>query len=366
MIQKNRRIIHVDMDAFYVAVEVLDNPSLKELPVIVGGHPDSRGVVCSASYEARKFGIRSAMACSIARRQCPSAIFIFPRFKRYREISRRIHDIFGQYTDQIEALALDEAWLDVTENLFNIPSATIIAQKVKQQIKTDLKLICSVGVSFNKFLAKIASDEKKPDGLFVITPDQAFDFLQQMEVRKIPGVGKVTQQKLAELGIVYGYQLYEKPESVLIEKFGKMGSYLYQRVRGIDHGPVVTFRDTKSISNETTFNNDLFYGRPLLVELKKLIDNVSKRVQRQKLAGKTLILKIKFFDFHQITRSITRRTPFTDDEIIFHVAKEKLKLVCQTEFPNKKIRLLGIGLSNFDSNISQNKKGIQLDLFPMI
>lgn len=205
-----RKIIHVDMDAFYAAVEVLDNPSLKGRPVIVGGNPASRSVVCSASYEARKFGIRSAMACSLAKRLCPGAVFIRPNFTRYREISRRIHEIFKRYTVHIETLALDEAWLDVTVNLQDIPSATQIAQMIKNKIRDELRLTCSAGVSYNKFLSKIASDEKKPDGLFVITPDDAPDFLKSMEVGKVSGVGKVTQKKLEALGIKYGNQLQEK------------------------------------------------------------------------------------------------------------------------------------------------------------
>lgn len=365
MQERTRKILHVDMDAFYASVEILDHPELQGLPVVVGGSPKSRGVVCAASYEARTFGVHSAMACSRAYRLCPQAIFVKPRFPRYREISRQIHDIFQQYTDQIEALALDEAWLDVTENFVGITSGTILARRIKTQIKKELGLTCSVGVSFNKFLAKIASDEDKPDGLFVITPADAHEFLMHMAVRKIPGVGKVMQKHLAKLGIRYGHELYDQSEAYLAEHFGKMGHYLYRRIRGHDDRPVVTHRDPKSISNETTFSEDLLFGDTLVEALEKLSEHVAQRLRKHTLQGKTLTLKVKFFDFQQITRATTRDQVFGDGEAIFGFAREKLRHVCEVEFPGKRIRLIGVGISNFDTEM-HSRRGVQLDLFPLV
>ncbi|MBU3915164.1 DNA polymerase IV, partial [bacterium] len=229
--KRTRKIIHFDMDAFYASVEILDNPALRGLPVVVGGSPQSRSVVSAASYKAREFGIRSAMPCSKAERLCPNAVFVRPRFERYQEISERIHEIFKKYTDIIEPLSLDEAWLDVTENLIDCPSATWIAQKIKKDIREQTGLTGSAGVSYNKFLAKIASDEKKPDGLFVITPENSADFLKDFHVRKIPGVGKVTAARMELFGIEKGYQLLEKTEDYLTQHFGKLGKYLYDIIR---------------------------------------------------------------------------------------------------------------------------------------
>ncbi len=346
------------MDAFYAAVEVLDNPSLKGHPIVVGGNPESRSVVCSASYEARKFGIRSAMACSQAKRLCPDTVFVKPNFTRYKEISHKIHEIFRQYTDNIETLALDEGWLDVTENHQNIPSATQIAQKIKDQIKSELKLTCSAGVSYNKFLSKIASNEKKPDGLFVITPDAAPGFLKAMEVKKVSGVGKVTEKKLEALGIKYGSQLQAKDEDFLVKHFGKMGRHLFQIIRGHDPRPVSSQSERKSMSLENTFQSDLLYGRQLLRELESLVLELRKRLEKQSLQGKTLTLKIKFRDFQQITRSISRNEPFTTPEDIFEYCRQTLGRICNFEFKGKGIRLLGVGVSNFVTN---NPEYVQLD-----
>jgi DNA polymerase IV len=358
-----RKIIHIDMDAFYPSIEVLDNPALKGLPLIVGGDPQSRAVVASASYEARKFGVHSAMACSRAQRLCPQAIFMPLRRNRYKEISVQIHAIFAQYTDLIEPISLDEAWLDVTTNFPQIPSATWIAQKIKQQIKTELHLTCSAGVSFNKFLAKIASDEQKPDGLFVITPELAPQFLHKLAVRKIPGVGKVTQGKLKAFEIEFGAQLLEKSEAFLVEHFGKFGSYLYHIIRGNDDRPVVADYESKSISTETTFATDLRYGPPLLSELQALCDDLSQRLAKKSITGKTLTLKVKFYDFQQITRQMTRQQDFTTAADIFAGAQEKLSHVCAVEFPQKPIRLLGIGVSNLTTEPQQPNKPRQLSLF---
>ncbi len=364
MMMDERKIIHIDMDAFYPSVEILDNPELKGLPIIVGGKPNSRGVVASASYEARKFGVHSAMACSAAYRLCPQAIFLPSRMSRYRDISIQIHAVFREYTDLIEPISLDEAWLDVTENFQQIPSATWVAQKIKQQIKTEVRLTCSAGVSFNKFLAKIASDEQKPDGLFVITPQTASQFLKNLEVRKIPGVGKVTQVKLKKLGIEYGYQLQEKSEPFLVRHFGKMGTYLFHIIRGRDSRPVVAHRERKSISVENTFAADLLYGRELLEELQDLCRNLLKRMQKKTLiTGRTLTLKVKFHDFKQITRCISQNHDYQTSDEIFECTTEKLRHVCQSEFPRKPIRLLGVGISSFSKEGLQDHDQTQLDLF---
>jgi DNA polymerase-4 len=360
-----RKIIHIDMDAFYPSVEILDNPELQGLPIVVGGSPQSRGVVASASYEARKFGVRSAMACAIAYKLCPQAIFLPSRMSRYREVSQHIHAIFEQYTDLIEPLSLDEAWLDVTENFPQIPSATWVAQDIKKQICTELHLTCSAGVSYNKFLAKIASDEQKPDGLFVITPQTAQQFLLRMEVRKIPGVGKVTQGKLQQLGIEYGAQLHEKSELFLVEHFGKMGIYLYRIIRGDDPRPVVSHRERKSVSVETTFDEDLRYGATLLEELRSLTQDLIKRMHRKTpISGKTLTLKVKFYDFQQITRSVTQHDDYQTFDEIFAGAQEKLQQVCDAD--HRPIRLLGVGISNLSGDDAQNSHGIQLDFFHLL
>ncbi len=364
---EQRKIIHIDMDAFYPSVEILDNPKLEGLPVIVGGNPDSRGVVASANYEARKFGVRSAMACALAYKLCPQAIFLPARKNRYREISQQIHAIFAQYTDLIEPLSLDEAWLDVTENFQHIPSATWIAQAIKQQIKTDIHLTCSAGVSFNKFLAKIASDEQKPDGLFVIIPETAPEFLLAMEVRKIPGVGKVTQGKLKALGIEFGYQLHAQSEMFLVEHFGKVGAYLHHIIRGHDPRPVMPHRERKSISVENTFREDLFYGKALLEELQILANDLTRRMHKTSfITGKTVTLKVKFYDFQQITRSVTQARYYQSGEEILACSGERLRNVCEIEFPNKSIRLLGLGVSNLSQEETPETDPLQLDFFDLL
>ncbi|RMH73763.1 MAG: DNA polymerase IV [Gemmatimonadetes bacterium] len=347
-----RKIIHIDMDAFYPSVEILDHPELTGKPVIVGGRPEHRGVVASANYEARKFGVHSAMPAATAKRLCPHAIFIPPRMNRYREVSQQIRAIFEQYTPLIEPLSIDEAYLDVTHNYQEIPSATRIAQRIKTQVREETGLTCSAGVSFNKFLAKVASDERKPNGLSVITPEDAPAFLETLPVRKIPGVGNVMQAKLKELGIEIGYQLREKSEAFLVQHFGKVGSHLYQIIRGNDHRPVVTHRERKSISVENTFPVDLSYGDKLLAELQQLSQTLYRRMNRRELSGRTVTLKVKFHDFQQITRATTEKHNFVSAEGIFHAARRKLHYVCQVEFPGKKIRLLGIGISKFHHDTS--------------
>ena len=358
-----RKIIHLDMDAFYASVEIKDQPHLAGKPVVVGGSPQSRAVVSAASYKAREFGIRSAMPCSRAQRLCPDAIFLPPRFERYKEISRSIHEIFRKYTDAIEPLSLDEAWLDVTTNHLDIPSATWIAKYIKRDIKDQLDLTASAGVSYNKFLAKIASDEKKPDGIFVITPENASDFLRTISVRKIPGVGKVTAERLKTFGIEQGYQVLEKSEIYLRQKFGKLGGYLYHIIRGIDERPVQSSRERKSVGIETTFAIDLYYGEKLTAELDRLLDGLSKRLDKVKKRGRTVHLKVKFEDFRQITRSATILPTDKIEESVRKLAHDKLAELCRNEFPHKKIRLLGVSLSNFDNPEPAETENEQLDIF---
>lgn len=352
------------MDAFYASVAILDAPKLRGKPLVIGGNPESRGVVSSASYEARKFGIRSAMPCKTAQQLCPEAIFHKPNFPRYKEVSQQIHEVFRQYTELVETLALDEAWLDVTENTLNEPSAMRVGQQIKAQIRNEVGLTCSAGVSFNKFLAKIASDEKKPDGLFVIPPEAVQAFLLQMDVRKIPGVGKVTAKHLAEHGIQLGYQLHKQSEAFLAQHFGKFGLTLYERIRGIDLRPVMPHRETKSISVETTFLEDLTYGSPLCQELAALIEDLWKKYRKQTIDGKTLTLKIKFGDFSQITRSVSEPSPISSIEQMQKICEDKLKTVCQIEFPAKPIRLLGVGISNFQNDSSEST--LQMDFFHLL
>lgn len=354
------------MDAFYASVEIKDNPQLAGQPVVVGGSPQSRAVVSAASYKAREYGVRSAMSCSRAQRLCPDAVFLPPRFERYKEISRSIHEIFSKYTSLVEPLSLDEAWLDVTTNHLDIPSATWVAMYIKKEIKEKLGLTASAGVSYNKFLAKIASDERKPDGIFVITPENAPAFLRTIPVRKIPGVGKVTAEKLLLHGIEKGYQLLEKPEQYLVEKFGKLGGYLYQIIRGIDERPVQPFRERKSVGIETTFAVDQFYGEKLVSELDRLLDGLSKRVERVGKKGKTIHLKVKFEDFRQITRSVTMSPTDIVVESIRSLAHDKLEEICHKEFPQKKIRLLGVSLSNFVKLTQTGNDNIQLDIFQFL
>ena len=361
-----RKIIHVDMDAFYASVEIRDNPSLNGLPVVVGGSPESRSVVSAASYRAREFGIRSAMPCSMAKRLCPDAVFLPPRFQRYQEVSRQIHGIFKKYTLLIEPLSLDEAWLDVTHNLINSPSATWIAKSIKEDILKELGLTSSAGVSYNKFLAKIASDEKKPDGLFIITPDNAQQFLLELSVKKIPGVGKVTYKKLQLLGIEKGDQLHAKSEAYLIQHFGKLGRYLFRIIRGIDERSVVSHRERKSIGIETTFNSDHQYGDEVKAELNSLLKRLSKRLEKSKKIGKTFTLKIKFEDFQQITRSMTSPSMELTEKTITQLAFKKLADICRFEYPNKKIRLIGLSISNFHKTSSAQTKNQQIDIFEFL
>ena len=331
------------MDAFYASVEQRDHPELKGLPVVVGGERE-RGVIAAASYEARKFGIHSAMASKLAKRKCPDLIFCTPDFKKYKQVSQEIREIFFHYTDLVEPLSLDEAFMDVTESKIAKNSATLIAKEIKQKIKNQLQLTASAGVSDNKFLAKIASDVNKPDGLFVIPPEKAQEFIDHLEIRKFFGVGKVTAKKMNDLGIFYGSDLKLVTKNELVRLFGKAGSYYFDVVRGIDERPVVPDRERKSVGVENTFAKDIDEKDELNSEIEKLTNELWRRLERNGKIGRTLTVKIKFSDFEQITRSITKTNYFLDKDEVMASAMNMI----DSEYPfPKTIRLLGLTVSNF-------------------
>lgn len=348
-----RKIIHIDMDAFFASVEQMDNPQLRGKPVAVGGSRD-RGVVAAASYEARKFGVRSAMPSKRAYQLCPDIIFVKPRFDRYKVISEQIRAIFYQYTDLVEPLSLDEAYLDVTKNKKGIPSATLIAKAIKEQIKTEVGLNASAGISVNKFLAKIASDYQKPSGLTLIGPEKVHEFLKQLPIEDFFGVGKVTAEKMENLGIYKGADLLEWSKEGLYLKFGKSGLYYYDMVRGNDARPVNPHRIRKSLGAERTFDDDLSELTEMLERLDKIIEEVVRRSEKAKTKGKTITLKVKFKDFTQITRSTTQEQPIEGPEEIKKLTEKLLNDVAWSEYP-KGVRLLGVTLSNFDQEDEQNK-----------
>jgi DNA polymerase-4 len=344
--QPIRKIIHIDMDAFYASVEQRDRPELKGKPVIVGGDPQSRGVVAACSYEAREFGVHSAMASATAYRLCPDAVFIRPRFDVYRAVSSDIRMIFCEYTDLVEPLSLDEAFLDVTENYKGIPSATLIAQEIKKKIyKRTGKLTASAGVSFNKFIAKVASDMDKPDGITVVTPDMADEFIDRLPIRKFFGVGKVTEEKMLSFGIKTGADLKKYKKEQLIQLFGKSGSYFFDIAHGLDERPVEPNRIRKSIGKETTFSEDIDDTDQMLEILENIADRLENSLTKREAKGHTITLKAKYFDFQSITRSITIDEPADSASVIMNYVRP---LLSKTEAGEKKVRLLGISISNFD------------------
>jgi DNA polymerase-4 len=362
----HRKIIHIDMDAFYASVEQRDNPELRGIPLIVGGSPEGRGgVVATASYEARKFGIRSAMPSKQALQLCPHATFVRPRFAAYKEASQKIREIFSRYTDLIEPLSLDEAYLDVTEDKLNIGSAIEIAKQIKQAIKDELQLTASAGVSINKFVAKIASDINKPDGLTFIGPSAIEAFMEKLAVEKFHGVGKVTAQKMKKMGLHTGADLKTLTQDELVSHFGKAGNFYYRIVRGIDEREVQPDRETKSIGAEDTFSYDLTNMEEMGAELDKIAKVVHERLLKNNLEGRTITLKIKYSDFKQITRNKSLLKPVNEPEAISSISKQ---LLAATEPEDKKIRLLGITVSNFgEIPIKQKteKPTDQLKLFPL-
>jgi len=357
-----RKIIHIDMDAFYASVEQRDRPEIKGKPVIVGGDPNSRGVVAACSYEAREFGIHSAMASSTAYKLCPQAVFIRPRFDAYRAVSSEIREIFYEFTDLVEPLSLDEAFLDVTENFKGMPSATLIAREIKKKIyeKTG-KLTASAGISFNKFLAKVASDVNKPDGITVITPEMADEFIDRLPIRKFFGVGKVTEEKMLNLGIQTGADLKKFKKEQLIEHFGKSGSYFYDIAHGMDERPVEPNRIRKSIGKETTLVEDIDDTHAMLEILEDIAVRLEDSLIKREAKGRTITLKIKYFDFQSITRSVTIDEAVDNASVIMKFVKP---LLSKTEAGKKKVRLLGVSVSNFDDQVSITLKSRQL-LLPL-
>ena len=337
-----RKIIHIDMDAFYVSIEQRDNPLLKGKPVAVG-YSGERGVVAAASYEARRYGVRSAMSSKKALQKCPHLIFIPGRHEVYREVSNTIMDIFLEYTDLVEPLSLDEAYLDVTVNHINMPSATIIAKEIKKKIKEITGLTASAGVSVNKFLAKIASDYNKPDGLFVLTADKAAEFVEKLKIEQFWGVGKVTADKMHKLGIHTGADLKRMNEDDLIRHFGKAGHIFYRNARAEDDRPVQAERIRKSIGAENTYLTDISSLNELEHNLKEIADDVWKRASKRDFYGRTITLKIKYHDFEQITRSKTLPDFVNEFNTFWDTAKELLNIIDLSE---KKIRLMGLIISN--------------------
>jgi len=359
------KIIHIDMDQFFAAVEQRDNPELKGKPIAVG-HDAERGVVATASYEARRFGVHSAQSIQVAKRLCPQLIIVEPHFQRYKEVSAQLHDIFHDYTDLIEPISLDEAFLDVTENKTMVSTnrpmvstnrqgiyAMDIAREIKQRIRETTGLTASAGVSYCKFLAKIASDWRKPDGLTVIHPDRALDFIAQLKVEKIWGVGQKTAEKMHRMGIFTGLDLRNMSLSRLTQEFGKMGRVFYDFSRGIDNRPVISEWERKSVSCEQTFESDISENAAVTIHLYHTVLELVRRIEKNGFEGRTLTLKVKFLDFQQITRSITVDHILRTKDEILPLAKQLMQSV---EFFDKQsgfaerhshpIRLLGLGVSN--------------------
>lgn len=344
MSEHYRKIIHVDMDAFYASVEQMDNPELKGKPLAVGGS-EVRGVVSAASYEARKFGVRSAISGIQAKKLCPDLIFVRPRFDRYKEISKKIRKIFHDYTDLVEPLSLDEAYLDVTENKKGNPSATLIAQEIRKRIFEEVGLTASAGISVNKFVAKIASDYNKPNGQKTVNPDEVESFLEKLDIKKFYGVGKVTAEKMYQLGIFTGYDLKQKPLEYLEKHFGNSGFHYYQICRGIHNSAVKPNRKIKSVGAERTFGENLSSEIFMEERLQSIAKELEKRLQKSKISGKTITLKIKYSDFTLQTRSKTLPYFVNDKNIILDVAKD---LLYQERLRNS-VRLLGISIHNLNN-----------------
>jgi DNA polymerase-4 len=350
--RKFRKIIHIDMDAYYASIEQRDNPELRGKPIAVGGSPSIRGgVVATASYEARKFGVRSAMASIRAIELCPNLIFIRPRFDVYKSVSTQIREIFQRYTDLIEPLSLDEAYLDVTHDKLNINSAIDIAKMIRQSIKDELNLTASAGISINKFVAKIASDINKPDGLAFIGPSKIEKFMEDLPVEKFYGVGKVTAEKMKSLGLHSGADLKRLTEQELIKHFGKSGKFFFKIVRGIDDREVQPHRESKSIGAEDTFPVDLTSPEEMSLEIERLSTLVSERLRRKNLKGRTVTVKIKYHDFKTVTRSHSLAELIDDENLIMRTAKD---LLIASDLDDKKIRLLGVSLSNFSDSTSKS------------
>ena len=342
------------MDAFYASVEQMDNPSLRGKPIAVGGS-ENRGVVAAASYEARKFGVRSAISGVLAKKNCPELIFVKPRFDRYKEISRKIQKIFLEYTDLVEPLSLEEAYLDVTINKKGNTSASLLAQEIRQRMLNEIGLTASAGISVNKFVAKIASDYNKPNGQKTVNPDEVVSFLEELPIRKFYGVGKVTTEKMYQLGIFTGLELKSKSLEFLEKHFGKSGSFYYNVVRGIHNSEVKSDRITKSVAAEHTFDVNLSSEIFMIEKLDVIAVALEKRLKKHHVAGKTITLKIKYSDFTQQTRSKTLPYFISDKALILEIVKELL----YQERMKDSVRLLGISLSNLNT---EQKKFVVVQL----
>ncbi|AZB20875.1 DNA polymerase IV [Kaistella haifensis] len=353
--ESHRKIIHVDMDAFYASVEQHDNPELRGKPVCVGG--GQYGVVAAASYEARKFGVRSAMPGRMALEKCPQLIVVKPRFQRYKEISMQIREIFHEYTDLVEPLSLDEAYLDVTENKKGISSANDIAREIRRKIYEKTGLTASAGISVNKFLAKVASDYHKPNGQKTIHPTQILEFMEDLPIEKFYGIGKVTANKMHELHIFKGSDLKKKSLEELIRLFGKSGNYYYNVVRGVHHGEVKPFRIQKSVAVEETFWDNLLDEDAVFTQLKIISQELENRLSKKEIKGKTLTLKIKYKDFTQYTRSKTQEIYFQNSIEFYETAKKLWEL---RPF-DKPVRLLGLSLSNLNT-LEKKQVSVQLKI----
>lgn len=347
------------MDAYYAAVEIRDNPQLKGKAIVVGGSPQSRGVVSTCSYEARKFGIHSGMPSSQAWRLCPHAIFIYPNFKVYKEVSETIRNIFHRYTDIVEPVSLDEAYLDVTENKVGEKYATNIAKRIKSDIFRETRLTCSAGVSYNKFLAKIGSELNKPNGIAVIPPERAEEILFKLPIGKFHGIGKVTAARMKKLGIHTGEDLHSWELKDLIKQFGKVGFFFYHVVRGIDNRDIVTTHEPKSISNENTFSKDVDSFDELIGELRRIAEKLSNRMMYKNIQGQCLTLKLRYDNFESITRNLSLPFLTNDLEIIYQSAEQ---LFIQHWDQSRKIRLLGIGVNKLDTSDQVEQLTLSLDL----
>ena len=343
----SRKIIHIDMDAFFAAVEIRDNPKLKGRPVVIGSDPrktGGRGVVSTCSYEARVFGIHSAMSSKEAYERCPQAVFISGNYEKYTAVGQQIRAIFKRYTDNIEPMSIDEAYLDVTENKLGIKSAVKIARLIQQDIWQELHLTASAGVSYNKFLAKIASDYQKPRGLTIILPDEAEDFLKQMDIAKFHGVGKKTVEKLHQMGVFTGADLLKISEISLIDHFGRLGFDLYRKARGIDNSPVKSNRIRKSIGKEKTYSKILSLEEDIKKELTLLSERVALSLQKHEKSGKIVILKIRYADFSTMTKRKSLSQKIQDAETISQMA---IQLYESLTDKDKDVRLLGVTVTGF-------------------
>lgn len=343
-----RKIIHIDMDAFYASVEQMDNPDLRGKPIAVGGS-EVRGVVSAASYEARKFGVRSAISGIQAKRLCPELIFVRPRFDRYKEISKKIRKIFHDYTDLVEPLSLDEAYLDVTQNKKGNPSASLIAAEIRKRILDEVGLTASAGISINKFVAKVASDYNKPNGQKTVNPDEVITFLENLDVKKFYGIGKVTTERMYQLGIFTGKDLKSKSLEFLTDHFGKSGGFYYNIVRGIHRSEVKPNRVAKSVAAEHTFNENLTSEIFMEHKLERIAQELEKRLKRYAISGKTVTLKIKYSDFTTQTRSKTLPYFISDKGLLLETAKELL----YQERLKESVRLLGISLNNLNTEVKK-------------